>query len=239
MKGIFFILGGQWNKMRKLLMLMTLCIGYITQAQDGDFRGWGTLNTNQKINDQWNIASDIQYRTYEDLDQFNQLLVRGGVGYNLTPNNNNLLVGYAFVHTRNPDGENDYSTFNEHRFYQQFNTKHNIQKVNLNHRFRFEERLMNNDIFYRFRYQFNATLPINKPTLQKDAWFVKASNELFLNAIKKNEFDRNRLNLNVGYVLSPLLTLEAGYMKQHVKHVKTNHLMVGVTLNNPLTKKPS
>ena len=216
-----------------------MCVSYISQAQDGDFRGWGTLTINQKIDDQWNIASDIQYRTYEDLDQFNQLLVRGGIGYHLTPDNNNLLLGYAFVHTRNPNGEHAYSTSNEHRIYQQFNTKHRIQKVNLNHRFRFEERLMNDDIFYRFRYQFNATLPLNKPTLQKDAWFVKASNELFLNAIKKNEFDRNRFNLNVGYVITPALTIEAGYMKQHVKHAQTNHLMVGLTLNNLLTNKPS
>lgn len=98
---------------------------------------------------------------------------------------------------------------------------------------------MNDDIFYRFRYQLNATLPLNKPNLQKDAWFIKASNELFLNAIKTNEFDRNRLNFNLGYVLSPMLTLEAGYMKQHVKHLQTDHLMVGLTINNPRTKKPS
>ena len=75
--------------------------------------------------------------------------------------------------------------------------------------------------------------------IQKDAWFIKASNELFLNAIKQNNFDRNRFNLNVGYVLSPLLTVEAGYMKQHVQHTQTNHLQVGLTINNPITKKPS
>ncbi|MBS7334538.1 MAG: DUF2490 domain-containing protein [Weeksellaceae bacterium] len=225
--------------MKKLVVLFTLAFTVFTQAQDNDFRNWGTVNINQKIDEKFNFSSDIQYRTYEDLDQLNQLLLRGGVGYNLTENNNNLLLGYAFVHTRNPVLDDDYTTFNEHRIYQQFNTKHGINKVGLNHRFRFEERLMNDDIYFRFRYQLTATIPLNKPTLQKDAWFIKASNELFLNAIKQNNFDRNRLNVNVGYVLSPTFTIEAGYMKQHVQHQQTNHLQVGLTINNPITKKPS
>ncbi|WP_322970599.1 DUF2490 domain-containing protein [Faecalibacter sp. LW9] len=225
--------------MRKLVGWIALCTSLYAQAQEKDFRTWGILNVNQTLNEDWTFNSDIQYRMYEDWDQLNQLLVRGGIGYHMSPNNNTILLGYAYVLTRVPVGEHQYSTFNEHRIYQQFNTKHLISKVNVNHRFRLEERLMNDDIFYRFRYQLNATLPLNKPNLQKDAWFIKASNELFLNAIKTNEFDRNRLNFNLGYVLSPMLTLEAGYMKQHVKHLQTDHLMVGLTINNPRTKKPS
>lgn len=225
--------------MKKYLIAFTLVLGLTAQAQDKNFRAWGTLNTNQKIDKKFNFQSDVQYRTYNDLDQFNQLLVRGGLGYNLTENNNNLLLGYAFVHTRVPIIDDDYTTFNEHRIYQQFNTKHSLSKVGLNHRFRFEERLMNDDIYFRFRYQLTATIPLNKPSIQKDAWFVKASNEIFLNAIKQNNFDRNRLNVNLGYVLSPTLTVEAGYMKQHVQHTQTNHLQVGLTINNPITKKPS
>lgn len=226
--------------MKKILFTILLITTFKNlKAQENDFRSWNTLNINQKIDDKFSLQSDIQYRTWEDLDQLNQLLIRGGVGYDITSNNNTILLGYAFVLTRNPLDEDSYTTFNEHRIYQQFNTKHKISKINLNHRFRFEERLMKDDIFYRFRYQFNATLPINKSTIEKNTFYVKASNELFLNAFKTNEFDRNRLNINLGYVLTPLLTLEAGYMKQHVKHSQTNHLMVGITVNNPINKKPS
>lgn len=238
--GNFFILEVQRQKMRKLLIgIFSIGLISFTNAQERDFRSWNVININQKIDENFSFQSDIQYRTWEDLDQLNQLLIRGGIGYDLTDNNNTVLVGVAYIATRNPISENDYTTFNEHRIYQQFNTKHKISKVNLNHRFRFEERLMNDDIFFRFRYQFNATLPLNKPSLMKNALFIKASNELFLNAIKTNEFDRNRLNFNLGYVLTPKLTIEAGYMKQHVKHTQTNHLMLGIILNNPINKKPS
>jgi len=225
--------------MKKYLVAITLGISLFSFAQDKDFRAWGTLNSNQKIDDKFNIATDIQYRTYEDVDQFNQLLIRTGIGYNLTQGNNNILLGYAFVHTRVPTNDDEYSTFNENRIFQQFNTKHGLSKLGLNHRFRFEERLMNDDIFFRFRYQLAATIPLNKPSLQKDTWYFKASNELFLNAIKQNNFDRNRLNFNVGYAFSPNIMLEAGYMKQHVQHSQTDHLQIGITINNPIIKKPS
>jgi len=226
--------------MKKILVAL-LAFGSFTKtnAQDKDYRSWGVTNINQKIDDKFNFQSDIQYRTWEDLDQLNQLLVRGGVGYNLSQNNNNILVGYAYILTRNPDEEGGYKSFGENRIYQQFSTKHNYKRLGLNHRFRFEERLMNDDIFYRFRYQLNATMPLNKKSLQNKALYVKASNELFLNAIKKNNFDRNRLSLNLGYVINPKFTLEAGYMKQYVKHVQTNHLLVSLSINNPLNKKPS
>lgn len=227
--------------MKKVIFTLITLISFsnFLKAQDSDFRNWGAVNINQKINDKLSLSSDLQYRTFEDLDQLNQLLLRGGIGYNLSENNNTILAGYAFVLTRVPIGENEYTTFNENRFYQQFNTKHAVSRVGLNHRFRFEERLMNDDIYFRFRYQFTATLPINKTKLEKDAWFVKASNEIFLNTIKQNNFDRNRLNFALGYVISPKLTVEAGYMKQHVQHQQTNHLQLGLTINNPINKKPS
>ena len=47
------------------------------------------------------------------------------------------------------------------------------------------------------------------------------------------------MHLMMGYVLSPLLTFEAGYMKQHVQHAQTHHFQLGITVSNPIAKKPS
>ena len=219
---------------RILSTVLGLGFSVFSFAQDNEHRNWGTLNINQKLDDKWSFNSDVQYRTYEDFDQLNQLLIRAGIGYDLSTNNNTILAGYAFVINRNSTSEDNYSTSNEHRIYQQFNTKHKISIVNLNHRFRFEERLMNDDIFFRFRYQINATIPLNKPSIQNKTIYFKLANELFLNTIKTNDFDRNRLNLSLGYVVNPTLTIESGYMKQHVKHQQTDHFTFGITLNNLL-----
>jgi hypothetical protein len=235
----FSIFGGQYDFMKKIIFTLLALASTTSFAQENDYRNWGVVNFNQKINDQFSFQSDIQYRTWEDLDQLNQLLIRGGVGYNLTPNNNTVLLGYAYILTRNPDGEGGYNSFGENRIYQQFNTKHAYSRINLNHRFRFEERLMNDDIFYRFRYQFNVTVPINNAKMQENTLYAKVSNELFLNTIKKNDFDRDRLSFSLGYMFNPHVSLEAGYMKQYVKHVQTNHLLISLSFNNLLNKKPS
>jgi hypothetical protein len=203
-------------------------------AQEKKFRTWGILNLNQKINKDWSFQSDIQYRAYEDLDQLQQLLIRGGIGYNLTENNNNILAGYAYVLNRTPSEFDDYAHSHEHRLYQQFNTKHSINRVNLAHRFRVEERFLETDTQFRFRYQLTATVPLNNPSLVENTWYLKAYNELFLQAVKDKTFDRNRLGLNLGYVISPTFTLEGGYMLQSLKSSHTNQLMIGLTVNNPL-----
>lgn len=213
-----------------IIVLGSMCI----QAQESDFRTWGILNINQKIDNDFSFQSDIQYRAYEDLDQLQQLLIRGGIGYNLTENNNNVLVGYAYIQNRTPSVADDYAHSHEHRLYQQFNTKHAIEQFNFAHRFRFEERFLEHDTQFRFRYQLTTTVPLNNPKLIENTWYLKAYNELFLQSVKNQTFDRNRLGLNLGYVISPVFSLEAGYMLQSLKKSHTDQLMVGLTINNPI-----
>ena len=117
--------------------------------------------------------------------------------------------------------------------YQQFNTKHALQRFNFAHRFRVEERFLENDTQFRFRYQLTATVPLNNVKLIENTWYLKAYDEIFLQAVKDKTFDRNRLGLSFGYVISPTFSLEAGYMLQSLKTSHTDHLMIGLTINNP------
>ncbi|WP_282628766.1 DUF2490 domain-containing protein [Empedobacter sedimenti] len=220
--------------MKKILASFIILTSIVLQAQESDFRIWNSLNINQKINQDWSFQSDIQYRTYEDLDQLNQLLIRAGIGYNLTENNNTVLAGYAYIQNRTPSVDDNYAHNHEHRLYQQFTTKHTINRFNFAHRFRTEERFLENDTQFRFRYQLTATVPLNNPKLIKNTWYLKAYDELFLQAVKDKTFDRNRLGLSLGYVISPTFSLEAGYMLQSQKKSHTDQLMIGLTINNPI-----
>ncbi|MGV0925043.1 DUF2490 domain-containing protein [Empedobacter tilapiae] len=218
--------------MKKILASFIVLANLGAQAQESNFRTWNVLNINQKINKDFNFQSDIQYRSYEELDQLQQLLIRGGIGYNLTENNNTVLVGYAYIQNRTPTSTDDYAHNHEHRLYQQFNTKHALQRFNFAHRFRIEERFLENDTQFRFRYQLTATVPLNNAKLIKNTWYLKAYNEVFLQAVKDKTFDRNRLGLSLGYVISPTFSLEVGYMLQSLKASHTDQLMIGLTVNN-------
>ena len=53
----------------KIFLTAILILGnaVIATAQESDFRTWGIVNINQKIDEDWSFQSDIQYRAYEYL----------------------------------------------------------------------------------------------------------------------------------------------------------------------------
>ena len=85
---------------RTILLLGFMSVMHIAAVgQSNNVGTWFVYFGNQKINDKWNIQSDFQYRDYRFLGQRNQFLARAGLGYNLKPQNHNLLLGYAYIAT--------------------------------------------------------------------------------------------------------------------------------------------
>ncbi len=200
-------------------------------AQKSDTGNWLMLFGNEKLDSKLNLHYEVQYRDYDFLGDFNQLLLRTGVGYNLTDNNNNILLGYAYVHTHNYDEDLNIKQLDEHRIFQQFTTKQSIGSVNLNHRYRIEERFLEPKTEVRFRYQLGINIPINNPTLIKDTWYANFYNEIFINA-KKDAFDRNRLYGAIGYVINENIRVEGGFMNQTVIGKSRNQFQIGIYLND-------
>lgn len=213
--------------MNRLIALVLLSFFAMqTQAQKSDLGNWLLYFGNKKINNKWNWHNEVQYRNYNIIGDLEQLLVRTGVGYNLSENNNNLLLGYGYIYSENyiADTE-DKVRVNEHRIYQQFVTKHKITKLNVKHRFRLEERWVNTDFKFRFRYALGLSLPLNNKTIEAKTWYLAMYNEIFLNGAK-NVFDRNRLYGGVGYRINPSVKIEVGYMNQFF--IKSNRDQINI-----------
>lgn len=200
--------------MKKLLLLVCLIISFGAIAQESDLGNWIIYFGNKQIDTKWNWHHEVQYRNYDAVGDLEQLLLRTGIGYNLTENNNNLLFGYGFIRSDNYLADNEEKvTVNEHRIYQQFITKQSIGRVGVQHRYRFEQRFVESDFRMRFRYFLALSLPLNNPKMQANTWYLSAYNEIFLNT-KADAFDRNRLYGGVGYRFSPIVRVEVGYMNQ-------------------------
>ena len=135
------------------MLLLIICFCNLSFSQKSDIGNWFVYFGNQKINKKWNWHNEVQYRNYNFIGDTNQLLLRTGIGYNLTENNNNVLVGYGFINTQKyvPNSDQKIDT-NEHRIYQQFITRQNFGRVFLQHRYRIEERFISDDFQLRFRY---------------------------------------------------------------------------------------
>jgi len=168
---------------------------------------------NNKLNEKFNIHNEVQYRNYNAVGDLEQLLLRTGLGYNLTPNNNNLLLGYGFIRSENYQNLDTKLVLNEHRIYQQFITKQSFGRVIFSHRYRLEERFIADDFKMRFRYFLATNVALNHKLLVPNTIYLSAYNEIFINA-KNQLFDRNRIYGGLGYKVSNNLKLEIGYMNQ-------------------------
>ena len=202
------------NKLRSCCFLLVLLLAANVNAQKTDTGNWFLYFGNQKINNRWNWHNEVQYRNYNFAGDLEQLLLRTGIGYNLSENNNNLLLGYAYIHSEPyVAGTDDKLETDEHRIFQQFITKQQFGRINIQHRYRVEERFVKDDFKLRLRYFLSLNIPINKKEMEKNAIYASAYNEIFLNT-EQNQFDRNRLYGGIGYCFNKSIKVEAGIMSQ-------------------------
>lgn len=201
-------------KMKKVILFLLLTIPISSFAQSSNLGNWLIYIGSKKIDKKWNLHHEVQYRNYNAIGDLEQLLLRTGIGYNLSENNNNLLFGYGYILSQNYIANTDDKVdVNEHRIFQQFVTKQRFGRVNLQHRYRFEQRFVEDDFKLRFRYFLAFAIPLTKKSMESKTFYLSSYNEIFLNT-KANVFDRNRLYGGLGYKLNKNFRFEIGYMNQ-------------------------
>ena len=207
------------------MLVIGLCAND-TYAQSSKTGNWFYYLGNNALNKKWNLHSELQYRNYNFAGDREQLLLRTGLGYNLSDNNNNLLLGYAYIVTDSYINENEKLSVNENRLFQQFITKQTFKRFYLTHRYRLEERWIDNkDIALRFRYLLGFNIPLNNATLAEKTIYFSAYNELFINTTGRM-FDRDRIYLGLGYNFTKQLKLELGFMSQQLEGRHRNQSVI-------------
>jgi hypothetical protein len=212
--------------MRKLILITTVLLFTQVNAQNSKLGNWFIYFGNQSFRTNWNWHNEIQYRNYNFAGDLEQLLVRTGIGYNLTPKNNNVLFGYGYIRSENyVNGESTKRITEEHRIFQQFITKQNFGRFYLTHRYRIEERFVGDNFRLRFRYFFGLNIPINGKEMQPRVFYFSAYNELFVNS-ENDVFDRDRWYFALGYNITNNLRVEAGFMEQMLSNRARNQLQI-------------
>ena len=220
-----------------LIITSALILSKFSHAQETDIGNWFIYFGNQQMDKKWSWWNEVQYRNYNFGGDLQQLLLRTGISYNLTENNNNVLLGYGFIKSKNyVPNSNEKTSTNEHRMYQQFITRQNFGSLFIQHRYRIEERFLPEDFQIRFRYFLGFNIPLNNKTMTNETFYVSAYNEIFLNA-QNSIFDRNRLYGALGYVINKNFRTEAGFMAQTLENTNRNQFQIVLFNNLPFYKK--
>lgn len=214
------------NKPQLIFFMLVLFLTANLNAQNTNAGNWFLYFGNQKINNRWNWHNEVQYRNYNFAGDLEQLLLRTGIGYNLSENNNNLLLGYAYVHSEPyVAGTNEKLNTNEHRIFQQIISKQQFGRVNIQHRYRFEQRFVEEDFKMRARYFLSLNVPINKKEMEKNTIYASVYNEIFINT-DFNYFDRDRIYCGVGYCFNKNFKVEAGVMTQILSNSRRTQFQI-------------
>lgn len=221
--------------MKKLICTVLIFIFSIPafSQEESELGSWYMYFGNFRFTESpWAVHGEVQYRNHNLLGDLDQLLLRTGLQYNLKSGQASFLAGYASV-TSGVIGESS-STFHENRVYQEVLLRQKLGKIGLTHRYRYEQRWIDEQEFRtRFRYFLAVNIPLNKKELSdKGSFYVQIYDEIFINGEKVSKnvqyFDRNRLYLGLGYRTSKNLALQFGLMEQTGNNFSKTQLQFGV-----------
>lgn len=218
-------------------LLFFISLQFVNAQNSNQLGAWYMYFYDTQFTDSnFGIQGDIQYRNWNIMGDLEQLLLRSGVTFSPDSTDIKLTLGFAHITTGALGESNDTSA--ESRIYQEALLPHKVgNRIFLTHRFRYEQRFVENQDF-RTRYRYN--LFINIP-FSKDANFIKNTfyaalyNELFINGQQGigngrtvEFFDRNRTYLGLGYVLSPKIKFQLGWMNQKTNAQGKGQLQVSM-----------
>lgn len=225
--------------MRKTILALAVLLsaGPLAAQIDEDQMGaWYMYFFNARFKESTlGFQGDIQYRNWNLGGDLEQLLLRGGFNFQPKGSKSRFTLGYGNI-TTGTFGE-ETSTVMEHRIYQEALMPHNpLNRVYLNHRFRYEQRFVENQDFRtRYRYALFMSIPFNKPEVTRSAVYLSLYNELFINGQREigddrtvELFDRNRTYLGLGYAFTDRLRIQGGWMYQLTDNWKKGQLQLSL-----------
>lgn len=201
-----------------LLLFISTFSQAIAQNSNG---AWQAYFGNFTLKNNWNWHNEVQTRFFEEASLTHSFLIRNGIGLNLNENNNNVLLGYAWI------GGFHQSPHMEHRVYQQYITKQRFGPIFLLHRYRAEQQFFPSKFQLRFRYFLAINYALNKPEVSQGAFYLSLYNEFFFKPTTRT-FDRNRLYGGLGYAITDEIKIEGALLHQAIN--ENNHYLFQIVL---------
>lgn len=231
--------------MKKIYISLILIFGSILSntAQENDshslLSSWNSITPKVSINDQFYAKSEFHVRRTNVLKIWEQLVLRPSMHYKLN-STYDFSVGYSFLRNYAFSEFSVPINVNEHNVWEQVALSHKEGQFGFNHRFRFEQRFIDNIISQtngnfsingtsyanRFRYRFTILRPIFKLNEGKFVSF-KFFDEIFLSldhGLEPINLNQNWLYLGLTAPITRKISMALGY--QHIGLTNGNEVFI-------------
>lgn len=181
--------------------------------------GWYQYFGEHPVADHWSVHAEAQIRREKVITAWEQLLLRPGLTYRFNPHVTTTL-GYTYFRTFNY--KTAISASREHRIYEELKLKHNWKTIDIENRFRLEQRFIKMEsnpklgfeTAHRFRHRFQVRVPLKARSVDESKLYLSFYNELFITLQNKSAeaVDQNRSYGALGFNFSKHNQLEVGYL---------------------------
>ena len=202
--------------------------------------------------------TEYQWRRADGFRHWQQSLLRFGLEYEINPKVS-VMGGYAWIKTFPYGTQPILHEFNEHRMFEQVNLKDKAGRLEVQHRYRIEQRFLEqyalnssgnvvqvDPVFRnRIRYRALVMLPLSRKTMGDQTLFLSINNELFVGfgkGIAKNPIEQNRFITALGWRFNAQTNIQVGYLNQFIFKsnaidMERNHsLWISMVYNLDFTK---
>ena len=123
---------------------LILTVGTFAQKQISDQQhAWVTYQGNHKLSPKIGLHTEYQWRRSDYFQHWQQSLLRVGLDYHIHQNAF-ISAGYGHIITYEYGDMPVNHQFNEHRIWEQFNQKNTLGRFEIQHRYRLEQRFLDN-----------------------------------------------------------------------------------------------
>lgn len=183
---------------------------------------YGNIRISKKLF--WIAQTHFRFQETDDvpfMGQIAQIYNRHALGY-IFNETTNFALGSVLRFNANTSNQDDNTLVPEWRIWHQYQFASKLGRAVMYNRFRIEHRWSKGfgkeDEFIfrnRWRYMFRFKIPINKPEITSNVFYVGPEAELIMQSGKPvvaSPLEDLRLHTNFGYIFSPQITLASGLM---------------------------
>lgn len=214
---------------KKILLPILLFVFSISSAQNSEdpVGSWTLISGTHKITEKWSIPTIAILQTYEVYDNFQFILARTGISYDINTKINGTL-GYDYLYSEPNQIAPGIAGKTNHLIFQQFVLKDSYKKLGFNHRYRLESiwTTQNSETNFsnRIRYRLRLDHPVYK------SLYAAVFNEVLLNT-QRPYFNHNRIFTGIGYIFSPNYKMELGYFANYFTTTTQRRIRVAIIFN--------
>lgn len=200
----------------------------------GNVNTWGLLLNRFYLSEKLNITNELHERTGDFLKDQATFIFRPSVDYEIH-DDVELSIGYSFVRSWPYSPYSQPIPKNEHNIWEQVFLSSRMGKVNIQHRFRFEHRFIDNIVVRypninplaevdgttfanRFRYRIIVSFDLFKLNQGKHTIFFNGFDELWINQadnLLPQSYARNWIYTGIGYRFDKDLNIQLAHMHQY------------------------